>query len=239
MKLREIEHDGKLKLKGAGNPNDQALEGVEPPLPSHCFAMLLSGTPGSGKTSLLVSLLTSKHAYKRKFSRIYYFSPSMSTLPETFTSKLHPGRVFSSLDALPDVLKEIGDLKETGEKALIVIDDLVKELNGDYKKEVLNLLNNRRHQGGGVCVALVTQKLRSVPLAIRNACDSVFFFSLKNRREINDLFDDCISSFLSRVEFETVVKHCTGEPYCFLYTNIRAGKLYKRFNELRFEEDEE
>lgn len=236
MPLKIVEHQGGLKLKGAGNPNDALLEAVESPLPSHCFSMLLSGVPGSGKTSLLVSLLTNPRAYKRKFSRIYYFSPSVSTLPDDFVDKLNPGRIHNSLEALPEVLKEIDSLQGTGDKVLIIMDDLVKELQGDYRKEVLNLLNNRRHRGSGVCTAIVTQKLRSVPLAIRSACDSVFFFSLQNKRECNDVFDDALSSLISKEEWSEVMDCCKGEKHCFIYADTRNGKLFRRFDELIFDE---
>jgi hypothetical protein len=236
MTLKILQYQGGLKLKGASNNNDQALEGVDPPLPSHCFSMLLSGVPGSGKTSLLISLLTNPRAYKKKFSKIYLFSPSISTLPDDFVSKLNQTRIHPSLDALPEVLKEIDGLQGTGEKALIIMDDLVKELQGDYKREVLNLLNNRRHRGSGVCVALVTQKLRSIPLAIRSACDSVFFFSLQNKRECNDVFDDCLSSLCSKEEYQEVLDCCKGEKHCFIFADTRNGRLYRRFDELVFDE---
>jgi GTPase SAR1 family protein len=230
MVIREVKAETSVRLKPATNHNDTVLKGVEAPLPAYNWAGLFIGPPASGKTSLLISLLTQNGAYRKKYNRIYYFSPSVNTLPETFLSKLHSDRIFTDMDALEPV---IDDIRASDDKSLIVFDDMVRPLNDKaYKKVVQDLMNNRRHIGGGVSIAIVSQKLKSVPLPIRTAIDVCYFFSLRNRREINDLFADITSSFLSTGEWEEIIQYCAKEPYCFLFIDLRNGKIHKRFNEL-------
>jgi hypothetical protein len=91
---------------------------------------------------------------------------------------------------------------------------------------------NRRHIGGGVSLFIITQKLKSIPLSIRSGMDSVYFYSLRNRKELDNLFDE-YTPFLERDEFDSAVRYCR-EPFCFLFIDIRDAKIFKKFNELEF-----
>ena len=88
-----VHANDKIKLSGLPVSGDKLLEGIPDGLPREpSMRMLIIGAPGSGKTSLMVSLL-SKY-YKKKFDRIYLISGSKQTLPDTFLSKLNESRVY-------------------------------------------------------------------------------------------------------------------------------------------------
>ena len=62
----EIIKNDRIKLKLIRQTIDDLdpdLEKIEEPLPKKSMAMYIVGAPGSGKTSLLLSLLLSKTAY--------------------------------------------------------------------------------------------------------------------------------------------------------------------------------
>eukprot|EP01050_Picozoa_sp_SAG11_P051862 SAG11_NODE_29729_length_307_cov_29.980769_1_plen_68_part_00 len=65
-----IEKQGKLKLTRPAVIIDTALDPpVQPPLPAKSgFCVAIVGPSGPGKTSLLLSLVKSKDAYKKKIS---------------------------------------------------------------------------------------------------------------------------------------------------------------------------
>lgn len=233
MRIIETKNEA-IKLKGLHNRNDDQLRGVADPLPAHNFAWLFVGTPGTGKSSLLSRLLTEKAAYRGKFDYIYYFSPSVHTLPDEFRSKLAPDRLFTSLDELPEILESF---KGPGEdKVLFVLDDCVADIK-THTKELMNALFNRRHYSRGISFAIITQKLRAIPLQLRTAIDALAFFSLRNKRECDACFEDYLQNFLDETEFKALLKHIANSgAHPFLFARIDEGKVYNKFNSLELVE---
>lgn len=234
MVILEIVNKKAPKVGGTKVSNDEPLD-VKAPLPSWNYASIVVGVPGSGKTSLVLALI--KKYYKKKYDRIYFFSGSLQTIPETFLEKLNDDRIFTSLEPLGEIVK---DLKEDEEKpkTLIVIDDLVKDVL-EYQKEVMNLLYNRRHIGGGVSVYLITQKLTKIPLSIRAGFDTIYFFSMNNKKELNSLYEDFITD-LDRKEFDELIRYINDkkEKHPFLFIDKKNGKYYNKFNELQIKANE-
>jgi hypothetical protein len=235
MRIVERKND-KIKLKGLINPNDKKLD-VPSPLPNHNhFFMLLVGTAGSGKTSLLSNLLTGP--YKGKFDNIFFFSPSAHTLPKNFREKLSDERVFNNLDNLQAVIE---DLKSSDETALFVFDDSVKQIaEKENTKLMMNLAFNRRHIGKGCSMIIITQKVRAIPLVLRSAVDSLAFFSLRNKRENDAIFEDYLSNFLDDKEFKILSKYiANSDSHSFLFSRLDLGKVYNKFNSLELESDDD
>ena len=57
------------------------IEGINPNIPNrNGFIYVLIGSPGSGKSSLLLSLFRSRNYYKNKFNHIYLITPESSFL---------------------------------------------------------------------------------------------------------------------------------------------------------------
>jgi hypothetical protein len=53
-------------------------------LPEHPFRAVVSGSSGSGKTQLILNLLTNKHYYKDYFDIIFVLSPTAGELDDTY-----------------------------------------------------------------------------------------------------------------------------------------------------------
>jgi hypothetical protein len=228
MVVLEIVNKKAPKVGGTKITNDAPLD-VKAPLPGWNFASLVVGTPGSGKTSLILALM--KKYYKKKFDRVYFFSGSLQTIPESFLEKLNEERIYSGLEQLEEVVK---DIKEDEEKprCCIIIDDLVKDVM-EYHKTVMNLLFNRRHIGGGCSVFLITQKLTKIPLGVRSGFDTIYFFSLNNKKELNSLYEDFITD-LDRKEFDEMIKYVMDKKvsHPFLFIDKKNGDYYLKFNRL-------
>lgn len=232
MKIVEKKND-RIKLKGLVNSNDKKLN-VPYPLPNHNhFFTLLIGTAGSGKTSLLSNLL--EGPYARQFDNIYWFSPSAHTLPKKFREKLADERVYPSLDNLEEVIE---DQKSGEETALFVFDDCVKMIS-EKVKDMMSLAFNRRHLGGGCAMIIITQKVRAIPLVLRSAVDSLAFFSLRNKRENDAVYEDYLSNFQEPDEFKVLSKYIANSgDHPFLFARLDLGKVYNKFNSLEIEESD-
>jgi DNA replication protein DnaC len=234
MIIKEYENN-KIKIHGIKVSNDEVDKSIQKPLmgsinPANFFCPIIGG-PGSGKTNLLQNLLLKY--YKGVFDEIHYFSGSLSTLNEKFLSKLHPDRIYHSLEELPDVIEE---LKDTEYKALIVIDDLVKDINNkEYKPVLTEMILNRRHIANGVSIMMISQKLNMIPLFLRAQASHIIYFNGRNKRENESLYNDYITD-IDKDEFDEIIKYVFDEPYSFLYIDKANGKYYKRFNKLELED---
>jgi hypothetical protein len=238
MKKRIIETpNDSIRLRGMTNLNDGKLENVSPPLPdsNHFFSIVL-GMAGGGKSSLIQSLLSDPNAYKCKFSRIYWFSPSVNTLDEKFKDKLNPERLYTSLEALPEVIESLRTFEGD---VLMIFDDMVRQIQED-SKTFMPLAFNRRHilKRGGISLMIVSQKTRSIPLFLRSAVDSVYVVggSLRNKRELDAVFEDYTSSFMDRPEFDMVARHIAeSHKHPFMFVRVDNGEVFSKFNSIRIE----
>lgn len=76
-KFKEIESD--LHVEPPEFKCDDILgKNIEYPLPNTAFAMALIGSAGSGKTSLMVNMLTHKQMYKKTFDHVHLICPANS-----------------------------------------------------------------------------------------------------------------------------------------------------------------
>lgn len=235
MEIHERQHD--IKMKGVKVAND-ALLPVNPHLPRNVFYSIFCGTAGSGKTSTAINLLTKY--YKGVFDKIFVFSGSPHTLPDSFVKKISPKRFLTEIT--PGALQQIGEeAKENQESTLILIDDMIVDIARD--KELKNVLKrmifNRRHMR--CYIILITQRFREIPFNIRSMADSIFFWNFNNKKETEALFEDFINDFTKK-EYYDLIKYMisnNSSGHDFLYINVPRNKYYRNFNELIFKTDDD
>lgn len=140
------------------------------PLPRSCFALLLCGKPGSGKTNLLLNLLCRKGEYYcGVFDRVFLISPSQKTMQKDWFESLPEDQRYHEFTeaTLDKIVQEISDSEE---KVLIVLDDCQNDLRANMRA-LLKLLHNRRHitggNGGSVSVIITAQVMNKVRLIHR------------------------------------------------------------------------
>ncbi len=226
--ITEIKNN-KLKLEEIKMLNDSKIKGIDPPLPSNYnFFLLVVGTPGSGKSSLWINLITKKekNTYYKKFDKIFIFSNSFKTISTTI--HLPKDRIFDGLSELEEVVKTIED---TADRCLFIIDDCVSETKAD--PAFLKFIYNRRHLAGGISIIFTTQVYNKIPLAIRKASSDIILFSTGNKREIASIYADFVN--IPEKAFEEVVQHCFTGKHDFMMFNGDTNTFYKNFNLLQLD----
>ena len=130
------------------------------PLQRSNFFYIISGSPGSGKTNLLLSLISKKSKfYCNMFHKIYFFSNSHHTIGRKLNlpkDQIIPGFNEAALEkVLATEQKEFDDLEEGEDpnKILIVFDDVVSQISKNMKS-MLKLAYNRRHLSGGLSMII-------------------------------------------------------------------------------------
>ena len=228
------------------------------PLNNMCksFLLYVIGSPGSGKTSTIMSLLTShptkkqpnkpKYFYKL-FDNIHLINASLQTLPKSFTKLLPDEKKHNKYT--DELLTDIVDTLQEGENEnnLIVMDDVIKDLN---RSRILSkVCLNRRHicqdeeQEGnaGLAIMIISQKFTLLNLEYRNAVSHFIIFKTSNANELKRIKEE-ICYDLEDYEFDTLTKMAWKDKYSFLFIDLNKNKNDKyffRFDKVLFDDDDD
>jgi hypothetical protein len=152
--------------------------------------------------------------FRKKFSRVFIFSPSLRTIQAKLALPDDRFVDHLDLDRLEGILEE---LRESEHNALIILDDLVSQISKGMKP-ILTMVRNRRHYGKGLSVLITTQKLTGVPLELRAAASAVICFPMRNKTEIEALYREYAT--LDRQDFMALLRLVWADPHNFLYLKL-------------------
>ena len=228
-----IEKRSKLHLDPPAFLCDKCMHPqIEAPLPTTPFFMAIIGSAGSGKTSMLVNLLTSKQAYKKVFHAVHVIMPSHSVASlKKNVFKNHP-RMHDELDylTLDRIMEQVGEDAEEKMNSLLVMDDVTANLkNLDVQHLLKRLIFNRRHYR--LSIMILVQSYNAMPLAIRKTISHFVAYKPRNKAEFRAIFEELI--FLDRDTGEALQRFVFDRPYAFLYAVSETNDLYKNFDRIR------
>ena len=208
---------------------------------------VVSGSAGSGKSNLIIWLLTHRRnkCLNGKFDRVYYISPSMDTIDKELG--LNPDRVYTEFNE--GVMNEINEIeREFSEEAkeedepmpqkLLIFDDCIVELAKPRNLAVLmKTIYNRRHLG--YYIIITTQKYLHLPKKLRVSLSNKGFlvlFKTQNKAELKDIHEELID--LNKKEWEQLYEYVfpEDETYNFLYVRFDkplSTMFHKNFNQLK------
>ena len=198
------------------------------------------------RRDLGVHLAHLAHKGRKKFDRIYLFSPSLCTIDDCPFEDLPEDQKYEELSEaiLEGVLEEI---KDSGEKVLFIMDDVVNDMKKEARLEKLlcKVLMNRRHQcgsGGSLSVWITTQVYNKVPAPVRKCASQLVCYETRNRMELDSLYHEIIVG-LTKMEWYQLCKYVWDKKFQFLFldTTRPFSKMYhKNFNQLELttEQDE-
>ena len=211
------------------------LQNVHPPLhPTSSFS-ILSGRPGSGKTTALLNLLMRKQHYGGKFDAVYIISPSFGSVDSNLLASIPEDQQFRELT--PEVLDEVLDSiynKHQSQKVLIVLDDVVNDLaHNATQRSLQKLLFNRRHltsvnpdakKGGFVSVLMTTQVLNRIPLMLRKMANSVWLWPTRSQPELRAIRDELVPT--EKSAFQEILKSAWRSKHDPLIVDVDGGDFW-------------
>lgn len=228
------------------------------PLDKMCksFFLYVIGSPGSGKTSTIQSLLTShptksqpnKPKYFYKFwDNIFLISGSLQTLSNKFLKLLPDHKKHNEYS--DNLLEEIIDELREGENDnnLIIIDDCIKSLK--KSKIITACALNRRHLThdpeqdgfGGVSLLVISQKFTLLDLSLRNACSHFMIYKTSNFSELKRIREEIMYD-LTDDEFNDYTKLGWKKPYSFLFIDLnkpKEDKYFIKFDKVIFDDNDD
>jgi hypothetical protein len=218
---------------GSSSDSEKQISGPLPS-PSDNFVMYISAPRRSGKSTLLVNLLTRPEFYRNKFDKIYIFSQTIY-LDGTWgkvLSLLPKEQIFEEFN--PELIMQIIDRNRDGQKILIVVDDCIGDVG--FKKldssDVLTKISTRgRHFGVSLIVS--SQAVSAVSSHFRKNTDCIVVFATENARERTIIHEEFLAH-LSKEEFRQIFNFATKDKHSFLLFNKMSGNIYRNFNLLNY-----
>ena len=195
------------------------------------FALFL-GKAGSGKSSLVISFLNSKDAFKKCFHNIFLFCPSnsRSSIKDDFwENNLETEQIYDDLniDNLIDAYSKIEIDSDNNFKSLIILDDVQKNLKGDCEKLLLHIINNRRHNR--ICIWICCQNYKTIPLQVRLALTDLFIFKV-GKGELENIYEELTE--IDKNKFNIITNNAYKVDHNFLYLNCLSQRLFNNWDEI-------
>jgi len=246
MNITEHPPEKKIVIRKFNFSCDEPDDSIPPPLPNILnFAWFICGRPGSSKTTLVLNLLCKQGKnYNGKFDKVYIISPSLGTMEGNPFGSIPEEQMYNelSLETLESILGEIG---ETGEKVLVVMDDCVNDMRKNKKVETLlaKCLMNRRHlcgYGGSASFMITSQVYNKIPAPVRKTASHLTVYHTKNKRELDTIFDETI--LIPKTDFYKILNHCFKSKYDFCHMDLNKPfneMFYHNFNRLTFRTTDE
>tara|TARA_R110002020_G_scaffold142570_3_gene314773 strand:+ start:7083 stop:7817 length:735 start_codon:yes stop_codon:yes gene_type:complete len=215
------------------------------PLASKPHIYLYVGAKGSGKTTLAVSLLTSK----KKPYKAYYGTQHevILNIPKNSLESIN-NKTIKEHDKIYDTfdinfLYELEDIASGNANAgfftMALIDDASSKLKQKGIAEVFtNLIHRHRHLR--LSLHILVQDLVSVPLSIRRNVDGVFFFRPINAKMTTAFVEEYLPDY-NKDEIEELFDYIFDKKGQFLFvkTNTIPVEYYKKFNKLEIQKKSE
>ena len=234
-----IEKRSKITLKPPEFVCDKSIHSqILEPLPNTPFFMAIIGSAGSGKTSMMVNLLTSTQGYKKAFHAVHVVMPSHSVASlkkNVFKNhnRTHDELTYSVLDGILETVME--DAAE-GYNSLLVLDDVTASLkNVEIQHLLRRIIYNRRHYR--LSIMILVQSYNAMPLAIRKTISHFVAYKPRNKKEFTNIFEELI--FLDRDTGDALTRFVFDRPYAFLFADVNTNKLYKNFDRILVNGEEE
>jgi len=239
--IKEEEYEKKIVIRKFDFSCDDEDCKIPEPLPRKSFSMLICGLPGQGKTNLILALTTIQNkAFNKRFDRLFIISPSLTTIKGDDPFELIPdNQKFkeATLDNLDNIL---GQIDNSGEKVLLILDDVISDVRGKGKGDIENKLQkiffNRRHlcgAGGSCSIIATSQTYNKICPKLRKTASHYILFANRQKKEQKSIFEEII--LIPEKEYNDVLKYTYDKKHNFMYIDTTKGQdemLHKNFNRL-------
>lgn len=236
MEINLIPNDKLPKVKPIKEKMDKYIPDTIEGIPRYNGGVwVVSGSGGSGKSSMLLGMFKDKKLYRNKFDYIFYVCPMSSFLSvDNHPFKKHD-KVYHDLtaDLLTEIYNRLCEIKEENDEegeqeySCLFIDDFADALKDKNIQRALNrILIKARHLKCKIIIC--TQAWKYFPLQLRRQVTNVTIFKPKNKDEWETICKEML--MIKKDYWEDFHDYIFDEPYTHLDIDTKEGKYYKNFN---------
>ncbi|MBC8307151.1 MAG: hypothetical protein H8E55_66740 [Pelagibacterales bacterium] len=231
LTILPIKEDGtEKKLKKPIHPNLPNIAQGE-------FGILIAPVK-CGKSTILSNLLLNPNLYKDQFDIVYIISNTIhNDRTSRFLKKAFPDTIFSEYkDSIIDNIVKYQESfpKDKQPFIAVILDDFLGIKKG---AAINNFISRFRHYNVGL-VLMASQLFRGLPpIARQNATFCCIGGPNPNEKEVDKICEEYGDMYGGQENFKALYKHCTAQPYNFLYCPLQSNpsRAYKNFTEKIYE----
>lgn len=221
---------GRLQVKKIPEPPIKRIK-IDELLPQPPFLLNMVAARKSGKTNLLVDLLTDVNKFSKKFDVIFIWSKSFYN--DDKWKKLGLDKKYVRNDynekELNSMIKNMEKLyEEIKFNVLLVFDDMIdqKIMNVSRLGAIETVAVRGRHFGCSVVIVSQLYKKLSGPIRVNatNTC----VFRIRNNKELKKITEEN-QECLTDKEFMAIYRLATDVPFGFLHINAQDPDPMTRF----------
>lgn len=201
-----------------------AMDGV---VFKHPFRLYIVGASGSGKSNLLLNLMSRAEFYSGYFDEVFVISPTANELDDSYAIlNLPPERFFQPnvevLSVIESIQKKNIEKKgiERAPKILIILDDIISYKKFTGSKQLLKMFVMGRHYGISLC--LLSQAWHRVPKSIRLNMSSCIFFKGSQKEADTVCEEYCVPGY-SKKQMLKMIHEATRAKYSFLCIDLHKS----------------
>lgn len=233
----------KTKYSDSIKPLDKQVIVSEEPIPPTNWVWCIVGKKGTGKSTLVYSLLDSKLRNKYDMillcSQTYRNDMYSKDILRDLVEELEPAnQVFDDIDdeiagEIISKLQKTNDrAREKGKKArnLLILDDCLSSLPRNKNKSNINKFwVNHRHYNLD-CV-IISQKYNALPTLLRQNTSIISLFGSNNKKDVEAILNDLD---IDPQLFKDLYHFAVDNPNSFLHINLTGSEpiFYKKFDKI-------
>ena len=162
---------------------------------------------------------------------------SIASLKSNIFSVLPDDQIFEELNYqnIMQLNETIKENRENGLKSIIIMDDVQRALKDNNVIKVFKeMIANQRHLNCSFIILL--QNYFALDNKVRELIHNVIFFKM-DKKQNKKIFEECAE--MPQSVFNEINDFIFDEPYNWCLINQRNKKIYKMFDEVEINDDDE
>jgi KaiC/GvpD/RAD55 family RecA-like ATPase len=193
------------------------------------------GKPGSGKTSIVISMLTSRkknRVFRKVFDDVILVMPTCSreSLKKNVFKNHLQEKMFDelTLGSITNIYNQLFANSENNQTSLLILDDVGASLKDATIATILRkIMFNRRHLK--VHIIMLLQNFLSLNKQIRALFSNIIIFK-PSKTEFENLMTEMFK--MHKDTALDLMKEIYPDPHDYLFLNVDSQKMYKNFDEI-------